>query len=152
MKLPKTCKSIDSYNNSYPQGSECVFVSCGNGWGLKLFSSRYERDFAVEKQTQLHKHNLAPKVGKVFELQIKGKIGRNLYRDPKSYVYGYITQKAKMVEKPGKKDRKNLNSLVRKLGYLSSPFMDAGFHNVGYINKKLVVIDCNSLSFEDYSS
>ena len=54
---------------SYHSGSECVFVKVTSTWGIKLYTDRMSRDFAIKKQRCAFKDGVGPKVGKKFNLK-----------------------------------------------------------------------------------
>jgi hypothetical protein len=157
MKLPQTCKKIDEkLNYLYPHGCECTFVSCHNGWGLKLFKSETVRDYAYESQKEIAKADLAPQVGRIFKLEVPVKRAKYLYHTispcrKKAIIYGYCTQQGKVVSKQTRKHKRNLETLVKNLKKIGYSFKDDGLRNVAYIKNKMVIIDCNPLSFSDWS-
>lgn len=155
MKLPKALKKLNKDDNlNFPRGAECVFVSCDNGWGMKLYGVEATRDAGFFTQQKLNKLYLAPKVGKVFTAEISHEDATHLSVDQskcgkKSIVYGYMSEEADIVQFPSSpRDQVRLNQLYDKLKKVGYTFRDNGIRNVGYIGKKLVIIDCNPLSFD----
>lgn len=69
MNVQTAKKALDFRNScNSPSGTECFFVPIDKKWGVKVYSSRGNRDHAYLVQQKLSKHKLAPPVGAKFSL------------------------------------------------------------------------------------
>lgn len=109
-------------------GSECYFYNVG----LKLYSSKVQCMKARARQLKAYKAGIAPFV---FS---------NLIKVDKEY--GYVTELARRCRKISDIGMSELGTKIRGLGW--DPDYDVSFRedNVGYIGKKLVLIDFGSMT------
>jgi hypothetical protein len=113
--------------------------------GFKQFSSKKSAIVAYNKQKLLSKFDLAPKV--------IGKITKIKYEWGDETNWGYVTEKAKILdEKVMKKRLRDIQNLVETIENKTRlRFWDCHYWNVGYVKRnnkaKLVCIDTGSESF-----
>lgn len=63
-----------------PSGVECEFIDLENGYGLKLFPSKFKRDLVFHNQELCAEYDLGPEVGERVDF-------------PSMNRWGYITEK-----------------------------------------------------------
>lgn len=114
--------------------------------GFKQFRSKKSATIAYNKQKLLSKFDLAPKV--------IGKVTRLNYEWGDKTNWGYITEKAKILdEKFMKKRLRDIENLVKTIENKTRlQFWDCHYWNVGYVKRnnkaKLVCIDTGPESFD----
>lgn len=122
-------------------GLSCHFIPIDKKMGIKLYSTKEERDFAYKNQKKYYKKGIAPNTF--------GKI--NLDRRITLFVnkrFGYFTQRATKVERLSLKEFKYLEKKLKKLK-LTNFADDIDYdHNVGKIGRKTVCIDFDQVSLE----
>lgn len=115
-------------------GNWCIFVPFGNGWGVKLYSSEYERDWAWIAQGYAAEVNAAPKVGMTFSMRVTPSM-RNLrpHEVPLGdEVFGYVTECVE-IPKYGITTEEYC-TLEKKLLAIGLDMWDTTLHsNVGYL-------------------
>lgn len=128
-------------------GSICMFVPCDEYFGIKCYTTHYERTQAYKFQTYASKFNLGPQTFGIFNtkdstlLKKYNKTAFYLTDDTDDYrtniLYCYITRVAKIVPN-GKKRNKLLRSQLRSIGLECS---DIFGNNVGLVDGNVVCID-----------
>lgn len=113
-------------------GCCCMFVPLDSKRGVKLYTSKEERDISYFRQKKASKLGLGPKVFKRFS-----------YREPIEVIfqYGYVTEVAKQGRLIWNDYNPKLVKLKNKLEYHGFDTGDVIGPNIGYIGKKLVCID-----------
>ena len=133
-------------------GSEARFLRINKQVGIKIYSTKESRDFAVQKQRQFSKYGLGPAVYGQFMVSAE-----TLQRIPKwnsetftaqSQYYTYITQAANMT-KPWPEEiaefERKLEETFPNDEFCTGDFRDGNF---GRIKRKLVLIDFGMLTLE----
>lgn len=110
-------------------GSECCYYEVTARTGVKLYKYKWNRDIAYDNQRRLARAGLAPAVRGRFAYE-----GR----------FGYQTQVARrFVCEDTKLTISMINNLAAKATkILGSPVWDLRRANVGYVGRRLVLIDC----------
>lgn len=124
-------------------GSSCMFVRLGKTRGVKLYSTRIERDFAYRLQKKAAKLGVGPKVYDIFKLE------KAISNYEGKFLYGYKTQYAQPL---------NWNyegSMIQEIGkILDANGMDSADlcgMNMGRIGKRYVCIDFDMNSHGTFS-
>jgi hypothetical protein len=137
---------------SYESGCESVFVKLNNKVGLKLYSTQKERDFAYNLQNKVEKYSLAPTAYDKVSLddyEIKWDEDSNCQLIPrkKKKIYGYTTAVA---SKPNLSNRfySKLENLIEQAKNHGLETCDIHEANVGYFNRRLVIIDFGRITME----
>lgn len=142
------------------KGVSCLFVRIDRRTGIKLYSSKVDRDTTYLRQKHAHEHGIAPALGDKFritkkehpklyaavEKYLKRKCpGDWYYRKHRMACYGYVTQAASMPRKGLSDDQYyDLCDTMGAIGYTTG---DLGrYRNVGLIGKKPVCIDFDPVS------
>jgi|688.fasta_scaffold01544_23 hypothetical protein len=118
--------------------------------GFKQFGSKKSAKIAYDKQKLLSKFDLAPKV--------VGKITKLKYQWGDDTDWGYVTERAKILdEKVMKKRLKDIQNLVETIENKTRlRFWDCHYWNVGYVKRnnkaKLVCIDTGAESFSSIAN
>jgi hypothetical protein len=128
-------------------GVSCYFVPVTPFWGVKVYGSFYDRDEARDTQKEAAKYDLAPRVGKSYDL-------------PEGPCY--VTEIAEVVapfnsefepdcqtdsslddwEELESEYRYEMNELIDELeDKIDWTFRDDHLGNVGYLNGRMVCID-----------
>ena len=114
--------------------------------GFKQFGSKKSATVAYNKQKLLSKFDLAPKV--------IGKITKLKYEWGDNTDWGYVTERAKILdEKVMKKRLRDIQNLVQTIENKTHlRFWDCHYYNIGYVKRnnkaKLVCIDTGPESFD----
>lgn len=138
-----------------PSGMYCRFVAVGDV-GLKLWEGRFLRDDCYKGQKKLSEIGLAPRVGCCFEISLDN-----------YHYYGHTTEIAETIvdstySKPRVQDQfeqlpyerrvellrmfEELENDLEKAGHC---FYDGHWGNVGLLNGRMVVIDCEEICTDD---
>jgi hypothetical protein len=123
-----------------PRGSECTFIEIespgllGGNLALKVFGSWSKASKARQKQHTAWRRGIAPAVGPLVDVIVKGHAGR----------HGYLTQVADRHRDPTDIELGWLAQQLERAGL--SPH-DLGPDNVGFINDRPVYLD-----FGDHST
>ena len=151
-------------------GSECYFFDTKEG-GLKLYNNRKEAKNAFRRQKIANRKGLAPDLlsDDIIIINIKEDLAENFYNgyscshfNGRKYkrLYGYYTEKVKILYNLSYKKREKLNIDKKKLRislsklYGKNRFRDLRPVNIGIKKGKAVAIDFGKYSFcikEDYS-
>lgn len=111
-------------------GSSCSYISLGY-YGIKCYvRDKKNRDYAYKTQQKLHKLGLAPAVSGRFTMKFSGK-----------NMYCYLTRHAHTTTRASVKELVELRKKLVSLGYKHTS--DVVDRNVGYVDGKLVLIDCD---------
>lgn len=136
-------------SKSYDSGCECIFLKLNKDIGLKLYSSKKERNHAFVLQRKAATIGLAPPV--YARLSIPGFMivtnecdYADLMPVNTGKIYGYTTAIARKVG-PNYSEQK-LEDLSRELDANGFYMCDMHDENVGYYNKRLVAIDFGPVS------
>lgn len=133
----------------YSSGAECVFIKLNKQIGLKLYSSKFERNYAFRKQKQLIYYELAPPV--YSKVCIPGfsiiKKSYSTYLKPSNKkIYGYTTEIVSLANIESERFYSQFKKLSTKLDSIGLDCFDFHEGNVGYYKHKLVFIDFGPLS------
>ncbi|MEI8078333.1 MAG: hypothetical protein WCH61_01740, partial [bacterium] len=120
------------------------------GIGLKLFAVEELRDFALNKQRDVAKHNLAPVVGDSFTLpeslhgepclQWKSPFPETYPSGP--LIHGYITESADTARPVDQNAKQKVIRQLKSIKALNTPDnLEEQDENFGYIGDRLVIID-----------
>ena len=126
-------------------GISCVFVKLDEFVGVKIYSTRRERDRSFKAQTIAAKHKIAPLVGDSFELECY-MVRHDGFTADVDYrkMYCYLTQVARISRaKPNIRTILALEYELYKVGIIHE---DLHKGNVGYVSDKLVCIDFDIVS------
>ena len=108
-------------------GCCCRFYKCGR-YGLKVYWTKSERDYACKMQKLAAEHKLGPKVGRKFEV----------WEDDYEPIYGYVTQRASPIDQLSDSKENKIRNELLSIGIDST---DLCAHNCGKINGKIVCVD-----------
>jgi hypothetical protein len=135
---------------NYKSGCECIFVKLDKKMGLKLYSSKKERNHAYNYQRIAAHHELAPPV--YNRLSIPGfSVVINEYDYAEimplktGKIHGYVTA---LASQPKESDSlyPKMDKLSDKLSMIDIHILDLHDENVGFYNRKLVAIDFGPVS------
>lgn len=148
--------------NNFDEGGSAEFyhIKENKNLGFKQFCNKKSATNAYNRQKLLSKYGLAPKLyGKVCKLEIKI-TGFGGYEDY-SYIdhtnWGYVTERAKILDKKVMKKRlRDIQNLVKTIENKTKlRFWDCHYYNIGYVKRnnkaKLVCIDTGQESFSSLS-
>jgi hypothetical protein len=125
------------YTTKYESGISTLYTDITDWVGIKLFTNKIDRDFAFCHQRFFHKQG----IGGRFSLDNKGKIDApiSLRFYCASKIYGYITEKAKIV----KITKKETDRILKTFEHHDISCLDVSpDHNVGRLRtNKPVCID-----------
>jgi hypothetical protein len=119
----------------FPSGVACTYVQLNESIGVKCYpDARVNRNYSFRKQSYLHSKRLAPKAYFKFEIF-----------DPfdQSVIACYVTQHAEQCRSEDFKKLRYTVDLKKKLLKLKIAVTDVKARNCGFINGKLVLIDCD---------
>ncbi|MFN0318537.1 MAG: hypothetical protein ACKVQA_26220, partial [Burkholderiales bacterium] len=139
-------------SKKYESGCECIFVKLNKEIGLKLYSSKKERNHAFLLQKKAFEHELSPPV--FGRLSIPGFViivTEFDYADiiplTKGKIYGYTTGLANKPRVGSTLDHR-IDILEEKLTAAGLCWYDLHDENVGYYKNKLVAIDFGPVSMD----
>jgi hypothetical protein len=139
-------------SKKYESGCECIFVKLNKEIGLKLYSSKKERNHAFLLQKKAFQHGLSPPAFERLSIPGFTIIVNNFdYADiiplTKGKVYGYTTG---LANKPrvGPLLDQRIDTLGEKLSEAGLYWYDLHDENVGYYKNKLVAIDFGPVSMD----
>jgi hypothetical protein len=132
----------------YDEGGSAEFylIKENESLGFKQFGSKRSATTAYNKQKLLSKYNLAPK--------IIGKITKLKYEWGDDTDWGYVTERAKVLDENVMKKRlRDIQNLVETIENKTRlRFWDCHYYNIGYVKRnnkaKLVCIDTGPESFD----
>jgi hypothetical protein len=120
---------------SFPSGVACTYVQLTDEIGVKCYpDARINRNYSFRKQKFLHSKRLAPKPYFKFEVY-----------DPfyEGGIPCYVTQHAEPCCTYDFRKLRNAVELKNKLLKLKIVVTDVKARNCGFINGRLVLIDCD---------
>lgn len=138
--------TVDCFDNFDEGGcAEFYWIKEDKTLGFKQFGSKKKATSTYNKQKMLSKFDLAPKVF--------GRVTKIKYEWGDSTDWGYITERAKILdEKVMKKRLRDIQNLVQTIEEKTRlKFWDCHYYNIGYVKRnnkaKLVCIDTGAESF-----
>jgi hypothetical protein len=134
-----------------PNGVSCCFISIDTKVGMKLFPSCKDRNFALKRQKELAIKKLAPRAGRSFTFTFMWPY-KEENRDNEDWgflfeplkLYGFFTQEAKT---NFKYKESYIDDMETKLCKAGIDYSDVHGENIGFIGKRLVIIDTDPVSF-----
>lgn len=127
-----------SAKRNFPSGVACTYVQLNEEIGIKCYpdtrGAKVNRNYSFRKQKYLHSKRLAPKAYFKFDIH-----------DPfyDGSIHCYVTQHAESCSQSDFKKLRNAVDLKKKLLALRISVSDVKARNCGFINGKLVLIDCD---------
>ena len=137
---------IDKLRKRCRTGSRCVFIRLSENIGLKLYKDESNATRTVERQTKAFKHGLGPKVlsgVKAYRMKRRGKFRT---------FYGYKTQIVKLCRREYDNEElgHKMDQLISNLEDIGLPSYDVCWFNCGWIGDKLVCIDFDDVSMDNF--
>lgn len=140
----------------YFAGVECVFIKLDRTTGLKIYSSKEERDYAYDLQKKIYEDfDLAPPVYTKFELKhFKSyyndeTCSRTLEHEIDSKLFGYVTHVANAPSHYSTRFHGMFDKLIKEADACGIDTSDISEENVGYYKNKLVLIDFGMVSMDE---
>jgi hypothetical protein len=136
-------------------GESCKFIDLENGWGIKCFFCKHDCEVSYLTQKEAAKYDLAPHVGKKFELTDHNGDGWycHLTETADAVVgYGYQNSQVEYFDEYDEPPQYYLRDerddyCCEFYDVLDTPYMDDHLGNFGWIRRndklKLVAIDFN---------
>lgn len=120
---------------NFPSGVACTYVQLTDEIGVKCYpDARINRNYSFRKQKYLHRKKLAPRAYFKFEIH-----------DPfyEGAISCYVTQHAELCSQLEFRKLRNAVELKKKLLKLGIVVTDVRARNCGFVNGRLVLIDCD---------
>ena len=147
---------ILTFEEESSSGESCKFIDLGNGWGIKCFDCSDGCEYSYVTQKEAAKHDLAPNVGKRFELTDHNGDGWFCHMTEVADCiagYGFHNSQAEYFNELGEgepedylRDERNDN-LLRFYDVTGTDYLDDHVGNWGWITRGdkriLVPIDFN---------
>lgn len=143
--------SILTFEEESSSGESCKFIDLENGWGIKCFYCEDDCDVSYLCQKEAAKHDLAPRVGKKFNLIDHDGNGWYCHMTEVAETlcgYGYENSHAEYCEDAEDLYRDERDEYLEKLDDATGEYyFDDHVGNFGFICRngkfKLVAIDFN---------
>ena len=125
-----------------PSGVSCSYLQWTQKVGLKLFTSKRERDHSLRGQKLAAKHDLAPLTGEKVDLEILSCEPDGAPHPHMRKLYGFFTQTAK-IGAISWGEEEMLSEALSDIGVMHH---DLHLNNTGKLGKRIVAIDFDTCS------
>ena len=145
-----TAQQIDEKLSSdkSPSGRYCNFIPLDEQWGIKVYKSLPKCRECFEFQHFLSRHDLAPKVGDtIFRVGGYSCYATRIAQIPAEIFDHNDDDQRYHARKITEKIKDKLETLQDKIYELGYTWDDGWSPNVGYIDGKLIIVDCDPEDF-----
>jgi hypothetical protein len=142
-KFSKEALQRKIQKNKTPSGVSCTFIPWTKYTGLKMFSSKRQRDHSYKGQSAAASYKLAPKVGDKVSVTLLTACGYGAPNPEFQEFYGFFTETAKVAPRGASRHE---SRLVADLSEIGIEHHDLHVDNIGKIGKRFVAIDFDSCS------